>query len=104
MSALGQKRTSDCRLLMSALPPKADIDGRRLHVRFVPKADVTLLNFNVRFTPPSALGHERTRAPQHRYSISSLACSTPVKRRDVKPLRCTHAWHSTRAPFLGVDN
>jgi hypothetical protein len=25
MSALGQKQTSDCRLLMSAIPPKADI-------------------------------------------------------------------------------
>jgi hypothetical protein len=39
MSALGQKRTSDWRPLMSALPPKADIAGRRLDVRFVPKAD-----------------------------------------------------------------
>ena len=27
MSALGQKRTSEWRLLMSALPPKADIAG-----------------------------------------------------------------------------
>jgi hypothetical protein len=25
MSALGQKQTLDCRLLMSAIPPKADI-------------------------------------------------------------------------------
>jgi hypothetical protein len=25
MSALGQKQTSGCRLLMSAIPPKADI-------------------------------------------------------------------------------
>jgi hypothetical protein len=28
MSALGQKQTSDCRVLMSALPPKADIRPR----------------------------------------------------------------------------
>jgi hypothetical protein len=34
MSALGQKRTLDCRLLMSALPPKADIAGQQLNVRF----------------------------------------------------------------------
>jgi hypothetical protein len=33
MSALGQKQTSDCRLLMSALPPKADITEHRRHVR-----------------------------------------------------------------------
>jgi hypothetical protein len=39
MSALGQKQTSDCGLLMSAIPPKADIDGRSPDVRFVPKAD-----------------------------------------------------------------
>jgi hypothetical protein len=39
MSALGQKRTWDCRSLMSALPPKADIAGNDLGVRFVPKAD-----------------------------------------------------------------
>ena len=38
MSALGQKRTLQVRL-MSALPPKADIDGRCFDVRFVPKAD-----------------------------------------------------------------
>jgi hypothetical protein len=37
---LGQKRTWDCRSLMSVLPPKADIAGRRLDVRFVPKADI----------------------------------------------------------------
>src|ERR1700745_719163 len=30
MSALGQKQTSDSRLLMSALPPKADIRPRSL--------------------------------------------------------------------------
>jgi hypothetical protein len=36
MSALGQKRTLDRRLLMSALPPKADIGGRERDVRFVP--------------------------------------------------------------------
>jgi hypothetical protein len=30
MSALGQKQTFDCRLLMSAIPPKADIAGRHL--------------------------------------------------------------------------
>jgi hypothetical protein len=40
MSALGQKRTWDCRSLMSALPPKADIARRELDVRFVPKADM----------------------------------------------------------------
>jgi hypothetical protein len=43
MSALGQKRTLDCRLLMSALPPKADIAGRQSDVRFVPKADIGCL-------------------------------------------------------------
>jgi hypothetical protein len=36
MSALGQKRTWDCRSLMSALPPKADIVQRSGNVRFVP--------------------------------------------------------------------
>jgi hypothetical protein len=40
MSALGQKRTLDRRLLMSALHPKADIAQRDCHVRFVPKADI----------------------------------------------------------------
>jgi hypothetical protein len=40
MSALGQKQTSDYRLLMSALPPKADIAERQFDVRFVPKADI----------------------------------------------------------------
>jgi hypothetical protein len=40
MSALGQKQTLDCRLLMSAIPPKADIAERDRHVRFVPKADI----------------------------------------------------------------
>jgi hypothetical protein len=40
MSALGQKRTSDWRLLMSALPPKADIAECDWDVRFVPKADI----------------------------------------------------------------
>jgi hypothetical protein len=45
MSALGQKQTSDRRLLMSALPPKADITKRDWHVRFVPEADSdTILN------------------------------------------------------------
>ena len=39
MSALGQKQTSDCRLLMSAIPPKADIGERDPDVRFVP-ADI----------------------------------------------------------------
>jgi hypothetical protein len=39
MSALGQKRTWDCRSLMSALPSKADIAERQLDVRFVPKPD-----------------------------------------------------------------
>jgi hypothetical protein len=33
-SALGQKQTSDCRLLMSAIPPKADIVGRNGDLRF----------------------------------------------------------------------
>jgi hypothetical protein len=36
MSALGRKRTWDCRSLMSALPPKADIAQHDRHVRFVP--------------------------------------------------------------------
>jgi hypothetical protein len=40
MSALGQKRTSDCHPLMSAIPPKADIAERRLDVRFVPIGDI----------------------------------------------------------------
>jgi hypothetical protein len=40
MSALGQKQTSDCRLLMSAVTPKADIDPSASDVRFVPKADI----------------------------------------------------------------
>jgi hypothetical protein len=40
MSALGQKQTSDWRLLMSALPPKADIVRRGGNVRFVPEADI----------------------------------------------------------------
>jgi hypothetical protein len=40
MSALGQKRTLDCRPLMSALPPKADIGTQSKNVRFVPKADI----------------------------------------------------------------
>jgi hypothetical protein len=39
MSALGQKQTSDYRLLMSALPPKADIGTQSRNVRFVPIAD-----------------------------------------------------------------
>jgi hypothetical protein len=42
MSALGQKRTSDWRPLMSALPPKADIGRRALDVRFVPIAEVAV--------------------------------------------------------------
>jgi hypothetical protein len=44
MSALGQKQTSDWRLLMSALPPKADIAVCDWNVRFVPKADILLGN------------------------------------------------------------
>src|ERR1700745_2200095 len=40
MSALGQKQTSDCQLLMSALPPKAEIAEQISNVRPVPKADV----------------------------------------------------------------
>jgi hypothetical protein len=40
MSALGQKRTSAWRSLMSALPPKADIAELEEHVRFVPIADI----------------------------------------------------------------
>jgi hypothetical protein len=40
MSALGQKRTLDRRLLMSALPPKADIRRHEYDVRFVPEADI----------------------------------------------------------------
>jgi hypothetical protein len=40
MSALGQKRTWDCRSLMSALPPKADIGTQSRNVPFVPKADI----------------------------------------------------------------
>jgi hypothetical protein len=40
MSALGQKQTSDCRLLMSALPPKADIAEYDWDVCFVPQADI----------------------------------------------------------------
>jgi hypothetical protein len=42
MSALGQKQTLGCHLLMSALPPKADIEWHSPNVRFVPKADITL--------------------------------------------------------------
>ena len=38
MSALGQKQTSQCILVMSALPPKADIDRACWDVRFMPKA------------------------------------------------------------------
>ena len=37
MSALGQKETSVCRLLMSAIPPKADIAERDDDVRFTPE-------------------------------------------------------------------
>jgi hypothetical protein len=40
---LGQKQTTDWRLLMSALPPKADIGGDGCDVRFVPKAEVTVI-------------------------------------------------------------
>jgi len=32
MSALGQKRTSECVRTMSALPPKADVQNERLSV------------------------------------------------------------------------
>jgi hypothetical protein len=42
MSALGQKQTSDCRLLMSAIPPKAAIAERQLDVRFVHMIDAVL--------------------------------------------------------------
>ena len=41
MSALGQKQTSDWRLLMSALPPMADIAERNQRVGFVPIPDIT---------------------------------------------------------------
>jgi hypothetical protein len=40
MAALGQKRTLDCRPLMSAIHPKADMAERNDDVRFVPKADI----------------------------------------------------------------
>ena len=40
MSALDQKRTSNCRPLMSALPPKADTVRHSGNVRFVPIADI----------------------------------------------------------------
>jgi hypothetical protein len=43
MSALGQKRTLDCRLLMSALPPKADIGERDQDARFGSKADMMMV-------------------------------------------------------------
>jgi hypothetical protein len=39
MSALGHKRTLDCRALTSALPPKADIPWHDLHVRLGPEPD-----------------------------------------------------------------
>jgi hypothetical protein len=42
MSALGQKRTWDCRSLMSALSPKADIVRDGGNVRFVPEADIVV--------------------------------------------------------------
>ena len=40
MSALGQKPTLQCILLMSALPPKAAMDQHARDVRFVPIADI----------------------------------------------------------------
>src|SRR5262249_13154804 len=40
MSALGQKQTLQCILVMSALPPIADIGTQPCNVRFVPKADI----------------------------------------------------------------
>jgi hypothetical protein len=40
MSALGQKQTSDSRLLVSAIHPKADIRQSDFDVRLVPKADI----------------------------------------------------------------
>jgi hypothetical protein len=49
MSALGQKRTSQCILVMSALPPKAAIGTQPRNVRFVPKADMTTGLHNVCF-------------------------------------------------------
>ena len=42
LPALGQKQTSDCRLLMSALPPKADIHCGSRNVCFVPIGDVVI--------------------------------------------------------------
>ena len=48
MSALGQKRTWDCRSLMSALPPKADMVQHDRDVRFVLKADIASSLANVR--------------------------------------------------------
>jgi Anp1 len=49
-SALGQKRTWDCRSLMSALPPKADITGGQSDVRFAPIADIGQCRVDVGFT------------------------------------------------------
>jgi hypothetical protein len=40
MSAMGQKRTSDWRPLMSALPPKADMAQHDRDVRYVPQGDI----------------------------------------------------------------
>ena len=54
MSALGQKQTSDCRLLMSALPPKADIAEGNQDVRFVPIPDQVRCNEKSLFDHPSA--------------------------------------------------
>ena len=43
MSALGQKQTLQCLLVMSALPPKADIGRVLSDVCVVPIADIALL-------------------------------------------------------------
>jgi hypothetical protein len=54
MSALGQKRTWDCRSLMSALPPKADIVRHGGNVRFVPKAEVAAIRSEELIVQPDA--------------------------------------------------
>src|SRR6516225_8704473 len=62
MSALGQKRTLQCILVMSALPPKADMDQYGRDVRFVPKADIC-----------SAAIRTVTRSPCRRRSAGAAA-------------------------------
>src|SRR6266436_867179 len=44
MSEVGQKQTSDCRLLMSAIHPKADIVRRQLDGPFLGNADMRALS------------------------------------------------------------